>query len=150
MFRFLFNLFMFQLYVLEAAWNLKVYPIIAVPFIVNKRYRAAYLPYLVITVNYRKLPKLTLRQVEMAANHEMRHHWQTLNYPDVCRWWRAHLDLYMRFYKTPLNWMEEDARRYSRPGRASVQFDPPMSAEQLEAWSQEVYLLQSKTPRARR
>ena len=44
--------------------------------------------------------------------HEFRHAWQYQNYPDLFIWWMCHYDIYMKYYYTLVNSMEQDAILY--------------------------------------
>lgn len=49
--------------------------------------------------------------------HEFRHAWQLLNYEDIYRWWlfpskKRNIN-YSKFYREPINSIEEDARIFS-------------------------------------
>lgn len=49
--------------------------------------------------------------------HEFRHAWQLLNYEDIYRWWlfpsQERNVNYFKFYREPINSIEEDARIFS-------------------------------------
>ena len=134
-FRFLLNFVLFQVYVFDVARRLRIYPLPVVLFRTGITHRAGYFPYLLIAVNPYKLRGLTIKQIEEAARHEIRHHWQTLRHGDVCQWWRSHRDIYKRYYFCRLNWMEEDARRFSHWDEEASPACP-QTVEKLEDWYQ--------------
>lgn len=133
--RFLLNLVLFQIYVFDAARRLRVYPLPVFPSKMKKNVKGRYVPYLCILVSKSKLISFDINTIRKIVFHEMRHHWQVLNYRELCYWWIDHKEEYMRYYHSPLNWMEEDARCFSLRGRRSEQNDPP-TVEDLERWYQ--------------
>lgn len=45
--------------------------------------------------------------------HELRHHYQSIKYPEFYAWWSDNIHLYEFFYKSPVCVLEEDANIFS-------------------------------------
>lgn len=130
--KFIVNLILMQLHVIEIALGLKVYPLLVVPLPLKRTRLAEYFPLLFILVNCRELSSFSYFKIKEITRHEVRHHWQFLNHRRTYMWWINHRSIYERYYKAPVCWPEEDARKFSRLDQAFWHNDPKLNTDDLE------------------
>ena len=130
--KFIVNLILMQLHVIEIALGLGIYPLLVVPLPLKKTRLAEYFPLLFIFMNCRNLSSFSYFKIKGIARHEVRHHWQFLNYRRTYMWWVNHRSIYERYYKAPVCWPEEDARKFSQLDQASWRNDPKLNIDDLE------------------
>lgn len=90
------------------------------------------------SIRKRHIETFTNEKIHETVFHEMRHQWQHLRFPIICKWYETHQDFYATYYFTPYVWTEEDARHYGRADRATrklmMNARPPYTVKELDQW----------------